>query len=215
MQSSSVSLISYFRPREAGRETAPRGPARWQAPGGGGGLRNGSWHRGFGHLPPPASLRSPPPPQAGEELRFRRHRIAGRVAADEGPRTDRGAGVPQRRRQRRRCRRSLTETSRAAPSKARSGTAIASVTSPARLSTEAALQPDTRTLHTSVSVTMASAATREMTNTGKPAGWSARSTNGSRAMIFGARRRIRAPSTMGRRRRWRRRVRGRDRLWIR
>ena len=41
-------------------------------------------------------------------------------------------------------------------------------------------------LHTSVSVTMASAATREITNTGRAAGWSARSTNGSRAMIFGA-----------------------------
>src|ERR1700728_2562329 len=54
------------------------------------------------------------------------------------------------------------------------------------LSTEAALQPDTRMLQTSVSVTMASAATREITKTGRPAGWLARSTNGSRAMIFGA-----------------------------
>ena len=37
-------------------------------------------------------------------------------------------------------------------------------------STDAALQPGTRTLHTSVSVTLASAATREITNTGIPAG---------------------------------------------
>ena len=33
---------------------------------------------------------------------------------------------------------------------------------------------------------MASSATREITNTGSAAGWSARSRNGSRAMIFGA-----------------------------
>src|SRR5262249_52929274 len=71
------------------------------------------------------------------------------------------------------------------PSKARSGTAMASA-SPARLSTDGALQPETRILHTSVSVTMASAATREITKTGNPAGWSARSTKGRRAMILGA-----------------------------
>ena len=41
-------------------------------------------------------------------------------------------------------------------------------------------------LQISTSVTMASAATRDTTNTGSAAGWSARSTNGSRAMIFGA-----------------------------
>src|SRR5262249_6351311 len=47
-----------------------------------------------------------------------------------------------------------TKISNAAPSKARSGTAMASA-SPARLSTDGALQPETRILHTSVSVTMA------------------------------------------------------------
>src|SRR5580700_10614208 len=78
-----------------------------------------------------------------------------------------------------------TETSSAAPSKARSGTAMTSANS-ARVPTEDAFQPDTRTLQTSVSVTMASAATRETTNTGMAAGWLGRSTNGSRAMIFGA-----------------------------
>lgn len=62
-----------------------------------------------------------------------------------------------------------TETSKAAPSKALSGTAITSAKA-AILLTEAALQPDTRMLHTSVSVTMASAATREITNTGIAAG---------------------------------------------
>src|SRR5262249_20783944 len=47
-------------------------------------------------------------------------------------------------------------------------------------------QPETRTLHTAASVAMASAATRESTNTGKAAGWSDRSTKGRRAMILGA-----------------------------
>ena len=116
----------------------------------------------------PDSLVRHLPRERAEELLFRRHRIAGRVAADEGSRADGGAGAAQgigdgvdaaR----------ATEISKAAPSKARSGTAIASA-SPARRSTDAALQPETRTLHTSVSVTMASAATREMTNTGSPAG---------------------------------------------
>ena len=41
-------------------------------------------------------------------------------------------------------------------------------------------------LQTSTSVTMASSAMRENTNTGSAAGWSARSTNGRRAMILGA-----------------------------
>src|SRR6201995_2238537 len=49
-----------------------------------------------------------------------------------------------------------------------------------------AFQPETRTLHISTSVTMALSATRDTTNTGNAAGWSARSTNGSGAMIFGA-----------------------------
>ena len=50
----------------------------------------------------------------------------------------------------------------------------------------ATLQPATRTLHTSTSSTMVSAAARDTTNTGTAAGWSARSTKGNRAMIFGA-----------------------------
>src|SRR5205807_6937163 len=49
-----------------------------------------------------------------------------------------------------------------------------------------AFHPETRTLHISTSVTMALSATRDTTNTGNAAGWSARSMNGSRAMIFGA-----------------------------
>ena len=48
-----------------------------------------------------------------------------------------------------------------------------------------AFQPETRTLHISTSVTMALSATRDTTKTGSAAGWSARSTKGSRAMIFG------------------------------
>ncbi len=51
---------------------------------------------------------------------------------------------------------------------------------------DATRQPATRMLHTSVSVTMASAAARDTTNTGIAAGWLCRSTNGRRAMIFGA-----------------------------
>ena len=78
-----------------------------------------------------------------------------------------------------------TDTSSAAPSKARSGTAIASARGPIACAA-AVLQPATRTLHTSTSFTMASGAARETTNTGTAAGWSARSTKGSRAMIFGA-----------------------------
>ena len=77
------------------------------------------------------------------------------------------------------------ETSSAAPSNARSGTAIASATGATALAAFA-LQPDTRTLHIETSRTMASGAAREITNIGSAAGWSARSTNGSRAMIFGA-----------------------------
>src|SRR5262249_18171371 len=78
-----------------------------------------------------------------------------------------------------------TDMSSAAPSKARSGPAITSARGPMAC-VAAVLQPATRTLHTSTSLTMASAAARETTNTGTPAGWSARSTNGSRATIFGA-----------------------------
>src|SRR5581483_4987130 len=70
-------------------------------------------------------------------------------------------------------------------SKARSGTAMTSASAATAL-TPAAVQPDTRMLQTSVSVTMASAEARDTTKTGNAAGWSARSTNGSRAMIFGA-----------------------------
>ncbi len=62
-----------------------------------------------------------------------------------------------------------TETSKAAPSKARSGTAMTSASAATAL-TAAALQPETRMLQTSVSVTMASAATRETTKTGMAAG---------------------------------------------
>src|SRR6185295_485426 len=47
-------------------------------------------------------------------------------------------------------------------------------------------QPETRTLQVSTSVTMVSAAARDTTNTFSGAGWSGRSMNGSRAMIFGA-----------------------------
>src|SRR5215208_274973 len=78
-----------------------------------------------------------------------------------------------------------TDTSSAAPSNVRSGTAITCARASADLAA-AAFQPATRTLHTSTSVTIASAATRETTKTGSAAGWSARSTNGNRAMIFGA-----------------------------
>ena len=78
-----------------------------------------------------------------------------------------------------------TEMSSAAPSKARSGTAITSA-SAASARAGPAPQPATRTLHISTSFTIASGAPRATTNTGSAAGWSARSTNGSRAMIFGA-----------------------------
>ncbi len=78
-----------------------------------------------------------------------------------------------------------TEISSAAPSKARSGTAMTSARA-ASACAAAVLQPATRTLQTSTSLTMASGAARETTNTGSAAGWSARSTKGSRAMIFGA-----------------------------
>src|SRR5262245_26548090 len=47
-------------------------------------------------------------------------------------------------------------------------------------------QPETRTLQTAASVAMASGATRQITNTGKAAGWLGRSTKGRRAMILGA-----------------------------
>ena len=77
------------------------------------------------------------------------------------------------------------DTSSAAPSKAVSGTATISA-SGASARAVSAFQPETRTLHISTSVTMALSATRETTNTGSAAGWSARSRNGSRAMIFGA-----------------------------
>src|SRR3981081_2727776 len=78
-----------------------------------------------------------------------------------------------------------TETSSAAPSKAVSGTATISASGDSARAISA-FQPETRMLHISTSVTMALSATRETTNTGKAAGWSARSTKGSRAMIFGA-----------------------------
>ena len=76
-------------------------------------------------------------------------------------------------------------TSKAAPSKARSGTAMKSASADSACAGPAP-QPETRTLHTGASVAMASSATREITNTGKAAGWSARSTKGRRAMILGA-----------------------------
>src|SRR5712675_1761641 len=78
-----------------------------------------------------------------------------------------------------------TETSSAAPSKAVSGTATISASGDSARAISA-FQPDTRTLHISTSVTMALSATRDTTKTGSAAGWSARSTNGNRAMIFGA-----------------------------
>src|SRR3954452_19886770 len=79
----------------------------------------------------------------------------------------------------------VTEISSAAPSKAVSGTAMISANGD-NARAISAFQPDTRTLHISISVTMALSATRDTTNTGSAAGWSARSTNGSRAMILGA-----------------------------
>src|SRR6202022_1160555 len=79
----------------------------------------------------------------------------------------------------------VIEISSAAPSKAVSGTATISASGDSARATSA-FHPDTRTLHISTSVTMALSETREITNTGSAAGWSARSTNGSRAMIFGA-----------------------------
>src|SRR5271154_5781678 len=78
-----------------------------------------------------------------------------------------------------------TDTSSAAPSKAVSGAATISASGDSARAISA-FQPDTRTLHISTSVTMALSATRDTTNTGRAAGWSDRSTNGSRAMIFGA-----------------------------
>src|SRR5262249_18277406 len=60
-------------------------------------------------------------------------------------------------------------TSRAAPSKARSGTAMKSVSADSAFAGPTP-QPETRTLHTAASVAIASAATRESTNTGKAAG---------------------------------------------
>src|ERR1700756_165442 len=77
------------------------------------------------------------------------------------------------------------DTSSAAPSKAVSGTAKISASGDSARAISA-FQPETRTLQVSTSVTLASSATRETTNTGSAAGWSARSTKGSRAMIFGA-----------------------------
>ncbi len=62
-----------------------------------------------------------------------------------------------------------TETRSAAPSNAWSGTAITSALVATALAA-GARQPDTRMLQTSVSVTMASAAARETTNTGSAAG---------------------------------------------
>src|SRR4029077_3763345 len=79
----------------------------------------------------------------------------------------------------------VTDTRSAAPSKAVSGTATISASGDSARAV-LAFQPETRMLHISTSVTMAWSATRETTNTGNAAGWSARSTNGSRAMIFGA-----------------------------
>src|SRR5688500_19357478 len=78
-----------------------------------------------------------------------------------------------------------TDTSSAAPSKALSGTVNTSA-SAATACAAVALQPATRTLQTSTSLTIVSAATRETTNTGTAAGWSGRSTKGSRAMTLGA-----------------------------
>ena len=78
-----------------------------------------------------------------------------------------------------------TDTSSAAPSKAVSGTATISA-SEAAAAAAAAPHPETRTLQVSTSVTMASGDARDTTNTFVGAGWSGRSMNGSRAMIFGA-----------------------------
>ena len=112
--------------------------------------------------------------------------IAGRVAADEGRGAHRGAGLDQRVDDRARCCRPAAPRP-AAPRRRRRGRAPRSTSaSGASACAAAALQPATRTLHISTSVTMASGAAREITNTGRAAGWSARSTNGSRAMIFGA-----------------------------
>src|SRR5438874_13637390 len=77
------------------------------------------------------------------------------------------------------------DTNRAAQSKAVSGTATISASGD-NARAISAFQPETRMLHISTSVTIALSATRDTTNTGNAAGWSARSTNGSRAMIFGA-----------------------------
>src|SRR4051812_19999723 len=77
------------------------------------------------------------------------------------------------------------DTRRAAPSKAVSDTATISASGDSARAISA-FQPDTRTLQVSTSVTMALSATRETTNTGIAAGWSARSRNGSRAIILGA-----------------------------
>src|SRR5262249_20187607 len=65
------------------------------------------------------------------------------------------------------------------------GTAMTSAKGPIACAA-AVLQPATRTLQVSTSRTIASGAARETTNTGTAAGWSARSTNGNRAMILAA-----------------------------
>ncbi len=77
------------------------------------------------------------------------------------------------------------DTRSAAPSKAVSGTATISAKGDSARAVSA-FHPETRTLQVSTSVTMALSATRDTTNTGSAAGWSARSTKGSRAVILGA-----------------------------
>src|SRR5512141_3256050 len=79
----------------------------------------------------------------------------------------------------------VTETSSAAPSKAVSGTATISASGDSARAISA-FQPDTRPLHISTAVTLALSATRATTTSGSASGWSARSRNGSRALIFGA-----------------------------
>ena len=61
------------------------------------------------------------------------------------------------------------DTSRAAPSKAVSGTATISASGDSARAISA-FQPETRMLHISTSVTMALSATRDITNTGNAAG---------------------------------------------
>ncbi len=91
------------------------------------------------------------------------------MAADEGRGAHRGAGLTSVSMTLSMCPPCGTETSSAAPSKARSGTAITSASAPSACAA-AVLQPATRTLQTSTSFTMASAAAREMTKTGAAAG---------------------------------------------